>query len=861
MSASTQTFRMFGGNEITIDQRLGGGGEGTVSSVTGRPDVVAKIYNAPMSPERRAKIEAMITTAPSAIRPVTAWPTDMLYNGRDAVGFLMPRIANASEAHVLYGLKSRKQKYPNAGFRFLVHVATNLARAFALLHQAGIVVGDVNERVAMVTADGTVRIIDCDSFQYRHGAKFYGCDVGTPIFTPPELQGATTFRGVERTAQHDAFGLAVLIFHLLFLGRHPFAGRYVKQTDMPIERAIQEHRFAYSADNGRTEMQPPPHTPPVAYSGGALTALFERAFAPAAAGGHTQRPSAGQWAEILGAFLAQLVPCKLNASHAYVPANGPCPWCAIELTTRIDLFSYIEPAGGTAPTTIDFEAVWRAIDGLTPFRAAAAPNPAQLRSGLNPSPDAQTVLKGRAEQDAINRAKRFVAERTRAVRAHEEHLAVAEQRAVAAHAHANAFEIDGLRLLKMQEDQTTATANVKRTRLFEKLTALGSIPIAALAFIPLQSVPIAVAPLVIAGVTVATLVRKRTHLHQTAKKLTAEIHALRLSIDQGPEHRNELATDADRALADVRNQLAALHAQLADATRREQTARLSATVPENQLGTLIASLRTRHATLQRQAEAFPAKAGSLEADLARGWSDILDRKGHAQAVCADIRRVEANRLAARQKAHNDARDAQLNAYLDQFFIKQAEWPRIPKSALSALSSYGIETAADINERDVRDVPGFGDVRTRLLLDWRRRKEAGFRFDPTKASPSSQLQQEDRRLGAERRQKERDLTRIKTQIDAVKSGIEHRILAYEREAQDLAEHIAQAMVDSDALQLGLPNIPLHAGSIQTRSVPQPVPTPLPAQSSWRNLTPPSQRPTWTPRKPGRRYRKKSSRRRP
>jgi DNA-binding helix-hairpin-helix protein with protein kinase domain len=861
MPPPTQTFRLIGGSTITIDQRLGGGGEGTVSSVTGRSDVVAKIYNAPMSGERQAKIEAMINTAPATVHPVTAWPEDMLYNGRDAVGFLMPRVANASEAHVLYGLKSRKQKYPNANFRFLVHVAANLARAFARLHQSGIVVGDVNERVAMVTADGTVRIIDCDSFQYRHGTKLYGCDVGTPIFTPPELQGITTFRGVERTAQHDVFGLAVLIFHLLFLGRHPFAGRFLKQADMPIERAIQEHRFAYSAERGRTEMQPPPHTPPVAYSGGALTAMFEQAFAPAAARGYIQRPSAGQWANTLGAFLAQLVPCKLNASHAYVPTNGPCPWCAIELTTSVDLFSYIEPAGGTAPSTIDFEAVWRAIDGLKPFRATAAPDPASLQASCNPSPDASKVLKGRVERDAINRAKRLADERKRAVGALEEQQQKAEQGAQAAHTHAASFDSDGVCLLKLQENMATATAKAERTRLLKRLVAFVSIPVAMLAFILTQSGPLALASLVMAGVTVATLERKRIDLHQTVAKLTAAAHALRLSIDQGPERRRQLAADADQALAALGGQLTELRAKLADAIRAEQIARVSATISDSQLSTVIETLKATHKTLQRQAETFPAKAASLEAEMARGWSNILDRKGHAQAACAGIRRIEVARLAARQKAHDDARDAQLSAHLDQFFIKQAVWPRIPKSALSALYSYGIETAADVNERDVRDVPGFGEVRTHILMDWRRTKEAGFHFDPTKALHSTQLQQEERRLGAERRQKERDLVRIKTQIDAVRSGIEQLIHVYEREAQKLAKQIAQAIVDSDALRLDLPKITLGVGSIETRTVSQPMPTPQPGQRSWHNPTPSSQRYARPQRNSSKRFRKKSRRRKP
>ena len=82
----------------------------------------------------------------------------------------------------------------------------------------------------------------------------------------------------RRTANHDAFGLAVLIFHLLFMGRHPFAGRYLGQGEMPIERAIAETRFAYSHDNSRTQMAPPPYTPPIEMVGPAMTGLFERAF-------------------------------------------------------------------------------------------------------------------------------------------------------------------------------------------------------------------------------------------------------------------------------------------------------------------------------------------------------------------------------------------------------------------------------------------------------------------------------------------------------------------------------------------------------------------------------------------------------
>lgn len=859
MASSSQTFRLAGGGSITLDQRLGGGGEGTVSSVVGRPEVVAKIYTAPMTAERRAKIEAMLATAPASILRATAWPSELIVNGREAVGFLMPHVANASEAHVLYGLKSRRQKFPGASFRFLVHVAANLARAFALLHSAGIVVGDVNERVAMVAADGAVRIIDCDSFQIRHGATLFGCDVGTPIFTAPELQNVSTFRGIERTPQHDLFGLAVLLFHLLFLGRHPFSGRCLASTDMPIEKAIQEHRFAYSADNGRTQMQPPPHTPPMGYSGGTLTALFEQAFSPAAAKGQAQRPPATQWAETLGGFLGQLVPCKVNASHAYVPAHGPCPWCAIELTTRIDLFSYVEPAAGSAAATaaIDYEAIWRAIDGLMPFRVPPAPDPAHLQSGLTPSPEAQRVSKAKVEQVAIARARQAVTERKQALAALKGTLTEAEEAAAAAHVHANAFESDGLRLLKIHHDSTVAIAKAERYRLLQWLTPFAAIPAAGLAFLPLQNINVALIPLGVAALTFVRLANQRRQLQDAGRKSGIEIQKLRLSIDQGPEYRHRLAAKADQMLAEIRGRVAAQHAEVDSALRTYEAAQKARTLSESQLEATVAAFTTRYTDLQRQGGTIAAKRASLEADLTRGWQDIQDRKRNAQTVCDAIRHFDSSRAAARQRAHDDARAVQLNAYLDQFFINQETWPRIPASALSALASYSIETAADITESAVRAVPGFGDVRTGILMEWRRRKATGFRFDAAPIAHSPQLQQEERRLMSERRQKERDLVRIKAQIDAVEAGLEHQITKHENEVKGLAAAMAQAMVDANAMQLSLPALMLRAPAVHVRASPSPSPPTPPPQPTWTPSTP-SNRYTWRPPKKRTSHRKRRRR---
>ena len=48
-----------------------------------------------------------------------------------------------------------------------------------------------------------------------------------------------------------------------------------------------------------------------------------------------------------------------------------------------------------------------------------------------------------------------------------------------------------------------------------------------------------------------------------------------------------------------------------------------------------------------------------------------------------------------------------------------------------LASYNIETACDLNEKQISRVPGFGPVLTRDLMAWRKAVETKFRFDPSK----------------------------------------------------------------------------------------------------------------------------------
>ncbi|HEX3128568.1 MAG TPA: hypothetical protein VH394_14650, partial [Thermoanaerobaculia bacterium] len=233
---------------IRLGHELGRGGEGAVFAIEGQGDRVAKIYSRTPDSRKIQKLTAMSESATPALLRIASWPLDLLTDGKGSVqGFVMPRLLARRDIHELYSPKSRSEAFPEADFRFLVHVGANIARAFGVIHEQGHVIGDVNHGNLLVGPDGTVMLIDCDSFQVRNGTQVFTCDVGVPLFTPPELQGKA-FRGLVRTANQDRFGLAVLLFHLLYMGRHPFAGRYSGPGDMPIEKAIAEHRFAYGPD-------------------------------------------------------------------------------------------------------------------------------------------------------------------------------------------------------------------------------------------------------------------------------------------------------------------------------------------------------------------------------------------------------------------------------------------------------------------------------------------------------------------------------------------------------------------------------------------------------------------------------------
>lgn len=322
-------FRDSSGLALTIDKKLGEGGEGIVYTTHERSDIVAKIYSRPLTSLQVAKLEQMVFSADETLGSVAAWPVGMLYKDTLPVGFTMPLLASQHPLHDLFGPRRRQSLFPNAHWSFLVHTAINLSRAFEVLHDRNVVVGDVNSNNVVVFRDSTSRLIDCDSFQIRSNGTVFRCNVGVAEYQPPELQGGD-FARIDRLPQHDLFGLAVMIFQLLFVGKHPFAGVLPAhlpnlRDEAPIGANVAAKRFFYAQEQQQLGLRPPPGSLSLTAITPQLSTLFKRAFV----GDPLRRPNAAAWRLALTDLKAKTAVCRWNPLHHFLKGT-PCPWCELE---------------------------------------------------------------------------------------------------------------------------------------------------------------------------------------------------------------------------------------------------------------------------------------------------------------------------------------------------------------------------------------------------------------------------------------------------------------------------------------------------------------------------------------------------
>jgi len=323
------------GKTITLGTKIGTGGEGTVYNITGATQLVAKIYHTNRTNTAlAAKVRAMVdnppddTTRTSLNHVSIAWPTDVILCNGQFVGYVMPKLPKSYDLYELINPQQRQKKHGHFDHRHLYRVARNLAYAMDAIHSKNYVIGDVNFKNALFNNQSLITLVDCDSMQVQaSNGTIYRCTVSMPEYTPPELQGKDLNQEV-RTPNHDAFGLAVLIFQLLMQGFHPFTGR-AKPGTPDREQAhvycIQHQIFPYC--NQQT-YEPPKVAPRFDALPPTLQGMFVRAFTQI-----HNRPTPKEWVQAILLIEKRLVQCTQDTHH-YYPRDGTCVICTITNNTQ-----------------------------------------------------------------------------------------------------------------------------------------------------------------------------------------------------------------------------------------------------------------------------------------------------------------------------------------------------------------------------------------------------------------------------------------------------------------------------------------------------------------------------------------------
>ncbi len=302
------------------------GGEGTVYRVG--THLAIKFYHRPLDPQKRLKLLMQAQMHRPSLAAVSTWPLDVILDSnRNVIGYVMPLVRGGVPIGNLFSPAERRRLYPHATNAHLVAITANLARAVTAIHNSKIVIGDFNPQNVLVLADGTVRLIDCDSYQIRD----HLCPVGVEAFTAPELF-KKNLHVVPRTNTSDDFALAVFIFHLLVMGRHPFAGSKHLTLGDAMTKGDYLFRKRWRGQSLVTtqfglythSLFPKP-----------VEELFLRAFVPKRV---ARRPTALEWMHALEDMLCGLQDCQANVTHRY-PASAPsCTWCYLESCGRPALF-------------------------------------------------------------------------------------------------------------------------------------------------------------------------------------------------------------------------------------------------------------------------------------------------------------------------------------------------------------------------------------------------------------------------------------------------------------------------------------------------------------------------------------------
>lgn len=237
--------------QVRLGELIGEGGEGCVYGVD--ESHVAKIYHKECIKQHTyEKIKRMIDKKLHC--EGICFPTEMIYNANNQfVGYIMPKARGKEFAVSVFKPNRIIKLFPDGKKRQVVELALTVLEKIKYLHDRNILMGDINGRNFLVNSSKEVYFVDTDSYQIED----LPCRVGTPEFTPPELQNIK-YEEVLRTKGNENFAVATLLFMMMLPGKLPYAHQASDDPngEKSIAENIKDMDFPYPCGESSTGKAP-----------------------------------------------------------------------------------------------------------------------------------------------------------------------------------------------------------------------------------------------------------------------------------------------------------------------------------------------------------------------------------------------------------------------------------------------------------------------------------------------------------------------------------------------------------------------------------------------------------------------------
>lgn len=222
------------GREKTLDQVLARGGEGTIHYVSGRKDVLAKIYHPeiladlPRKDRLRAKIQEMAANKILSKNDHIAWPMVPLFsaNTRDWCGYAMYRRAGISLRELCGNTRNFGQTVPHWHRQHLIRLSLDFLDTIELFAKNKTLPVDFNPSNFLVDTE-TIRLnfIDCDGFQIWSPTGMHLSEAILPEMAAPEVVKHKSWTTSPVANPSLRFSIGMLLFYILNLGNSPYRHR------------------------------------------------------------------------------------------------------------------------------------------------------------------------------------------------------------------------------------------------------------------------------------------------------------------------------------------------------------------------------------------------------------------------------------------------------------------------------------------------------------------------------------------------------------------------------------------------------------------------------------------------------------